>query len=213
VTDYCDPSDVYAHGFPRGSVPNPGRLVEDVSASADTLTLDQHGFALNDPVSFRVEAGGSLPAPLVAGTEYFAIPEGDDVFSVASVADGAAVNLTTGGSNFIAIAPLPMGAAIAWSSRMIEDMLPAHVVPLDADAIPEIVRMTCAELTAGKLAARAGSQSKSLTEIVDAAGKRLARWGKGVPIRGAVVPPSASLAASATLPFRDRRGWNRFGGP
>lgn len=213
MVDYCAASDLYAHGFPRGSVPNPGRLIDSADTSANTLALDQHGFSLNDPVSFRAEAGGSLPAPLVAGTTYFAKPSSDDVFQVTATEDGTAIDLSSAGENFIAIAALPVGSAITWASQVIDDMLPAHVVPLDADAIPEIVRMTCAELAAGKLAARAGAQSKSLTEIVDAASKRLARWGKGVPIRGAVVPPSASLAASATVPFRDRRGWNRFGGP
>jgi hypothetical protein len=184
-----------------------------VDATANTLTLGAHGFALNDLVSFRPEAGGSLPAPLVAGTSYYAIPVTDDSFSVATTEDGSSVNITSAGSLFVAIAPLPVAAAISWASQIIDDMLPAHVVPIEADAIPEIVRFTCAELAAGKLAARSGNASKSLTEIVDAANKRLARWGKGVPIRGAVVPPHAGLSASATAPFRDRRGWNRWGGP
>jgi hypothetical protein len=213
LTDYCDPSDLYAHGLPRKSVPNPGYLVESVDATANTFALDVHGFSLDDPVSFRAEAGGSLPAPLASGTTYYAIPTTDNAFSVSATAGGAAVNITSAGSRFLVIAAFPVGAAISWASQVIDDMLPAHVVPLGVDAIPEIVRMTCAELAAGKLAARAGAQSKSLTEVVDAAGKRLARWGKGVPIRGAVVPPSASLSASATVPFRDPRGWNRFGGP
>jgi hypothetical protein len=213
VTDYCDPADLYAHGLPRGSVPNPGRLIADVDATANTFTLDQHGFALDDPLSFRAELGGTLPAPLVSNTGYFAIPVTDDVFSVAATAGGTAIDTTTAGVNFIVNAPLPIASAITWATHVIDDMLPAHIVPLAIDAIPEIVRMTCAELAAGKLAARAGAQSKSLTEIVDAAGKRLARWAKGVPIRGAVVPKPANLAASAktTAAFRDQRGWKRFG--
>lgn len=216
MTDYCSPSDIYAYGYPRGSVPNPGRDVDSVNATANTLALDVHGYALNDQVSFRATAGGSLPAPLVEGTTYYAIPVDDYTFKVAATEDGAAIDLTTAGDDFVVIDPFenPMNAAIAWASRVIDDMLPAHVVPIEADAIPEIVRMTAAELAAGKLAARGGTQSKSLTETVDTAVKRLARWGKGVPIRGAVVPPSASLAASATIPYaRDRRGWGRWGGP
>ena len=211
MTDYCEERDLYQHGLPRGSVSNPARDVESVDATANTLTLGAHGFTLNDPVSFRAEAGGSLPAPLAAGTTYYAIPADADTFSVSTTEDGAAVNLTTAGERFVAIDPLPVTAAISWASQIIDDMLPAHVVPLDADAIPEIVRFTCAELAAGKLAARSGNGSKSLTEIVDAANKRLARWGKGVPIRGAVEPPHAGLSASASAPFRDRRGWWKYG--
>ena len=213
MTDYCSSSDLHDHGLPRGAVPNPARLVESVDTSADTLTLDQHGFSLNDLVSFRAEAGGSLPAPLEEGTDYYAIPENESAFSVAATADGSAIPLTSAGARVLAIAPLPVAASISWASQVIDDMLPAHVVPIDADAIPDIVRMTCAELAAGKLAARSGAASKALLDIVDAAQKRLARWGKGVPIRGAVVPPAANLAASASASVRDRSGWKRWGGP
>ena len=41
------------------------------------VTLDEHAFATNDPLTFRAQAGGSLPAPLVEGTTYYAI-EVDD---------------------------------------------------------------------------------------------------------------------------------------
>lgn len=211
MTDYCEARDVYAHGLPRGAVPNPARLAESVSSSADAITLSEHGFSLNDPVSFRAEAGGLLPAPLAEGTTYYAVPLDDSRFSVAATEDGAAIDLTTAGANVLVMAPLPMASAITWASHIIDDMLPAHVVPLDVDAIPEIVRMTCAELAAGKLARYSGAESKPLMEIVDAATKRLERWGKGVPIRGAVEPPHANLAASTTAPYRDRRGWNRNG--
>ena len=90
-------------------------------------------------------------------------------------------------------------------------MLPAHLIPL-ADPVAEIVRFTCAELAAGKLALRTGAQSKSLGEIVDAATKRMARWAAGATIRGDNAPGPASVATSATVPFRDARGWNQFGG-
>jgi hypothetical protein len=95
---------------------------------------------------------------------------------------------------------------------MINDSLPAHVVPIDLSAVPEIVRMTAAELAAGRLLSLTGGASENLAAVVDRAHKRLERWGKGVPVRGAVVPPSANLAHAATAPFRDRRGWWRFGG-
>lgn len=208
---YCAAADLYSFGLPRGAVSNPGRLAASVAAGSDALELDVHGFALNDPVMFRADAGGSLPEPLAEGVTYYAIPVTESAFSVAAAADGPAIDLTTAGENVVVIAPLPVDSAIAWASRVIDDMLPAHVVPLE-EPIHELVKMTCAELAAGKLLARAGSASRSLTEMVDAARKRLERWAKGIPLRGADTPPPAGLAAGATAPYSDRRGWQRYGG-
>lgn len=209
--NYCDPADLYSYGLPRGALPNEGRLAASASAAADTIELDGHGFALNGPVSFRAEAGGSLPEPLDEGTTYYAIPVTPDAFSVAAAEGGAAIDLTTDGERVVVIAPLPIDAAIAWASRIIDDSLPAHLVPLE-EPLPEIVRMTCAELAAGKLLTYTGREAESLTAMVDQAQKRLMRWGKGVPIRGTNAPKPANLAASATVPYKDPRGWNRYGG-
>lgn len=209
--DYCAAADLYSFGLPRGALPNPGRLVASVDASANTIALDVHGFSLDDLVSFRAEAGGTLPAPLVAGTSYYAVPSGDNAFAVSATSGGSAVDFTTSGSRIVVIAPLGFASAISWASRLIDDMLPAHVVPIE-ETIPEIVRMTCAELAAGKMLSLAGNVSKSLAEIVDQARKRLERWAKGVPLRGDNVPVAAGLSVSASVPYRDPRGWNRFGG-
>lgn len=211
MTAYCAPSDLYAFGLSHGAVPNPGRPVDSANATANTITLDVHGFVLNDPVSFRAESGGSLPAPLVAGSTYYAIPVTESTFSVAAAEDGAAIDFTSAGSLFVVITPLPVDASIAWASRLIDDMLPAGVVPL-AEPIPEIVRMTAAELAAAKLAGRGGFASKPLTEIADAARKRLERWAQGIPIRGDNAPTPTNLASAAAVPYVDSRGWGRYGG-
>lgn len=210
MTAYCAPSDLYSFGLPRGAVPNPGRLADSVSTSTDAFTLDVHGFVLNDPVSFRAEAGGSLPAPLVEGSTYYAIPLTESTFSVATAEDGDALDLTSAGVRVLVIAPLPVDAAIAWASRIIDDMLPAHAVPLE-EPIHELVRMTAAELAAHKLMCGKGS-SKTLGEMVDAANKRLARWAQGIPLRGEDVPTATNLASAAAVPYVDSRGWSRYGG-
>jgi hypothetical protein len=208
---YCDPADLYLYGLPRGAAPSIGRLAGSVSTSVDTIEVNAHGFSLNDTLTFRAEAGGSLPSPLVSGTTYYAVPVDDSHFKVASAADGAAINLTTAGSRIVVVAALSVDGAIDWASRVIDDMVPAHVVPLDSP-YPEIVRMTCAELAAGKMMAMAGTVSKSLMDITDAANKRIERWAKHVPIRGTNAPAPANLAASATLPYADARGWSTYGG-
>lgn len=212
---YCAESDLYDFGVPRGGIPNPGRLAAEPPASASTnaIELDGHGFTLNDPVSFRAEAGGSLPAPLVASTTYYAIPAGDSYFRVAAAPDGAAIDITTAGSGVVVLTPLPIAEAIEYASALIDDMLPAHAVPLEAP-YPPIVVMTCAELAATKLAVRSGSASVSLSGTADVARKRLERWAQGVPLRGANTSGQtpANLARSAVAPTLDSRGYTQFFG-
>jgi hypothetical protein len=210
VANYCEPRDLYRFGLQRGAIPNPGRLAESVSASADAITLDVHGFSLNDLVSFRADASGSLPSPLVAGTSYYAIPLTESTFSVSATEDGDAVDLTTAGSRVLVIAPLSLEDACAFGSRLVDDCLPAHVVPLESP-YPELVVMTAAELAIWKATTGKGS-SKTLTDMVDQARKRLERWAKGVPIRDENAPAPANLAVGASAALNDPRGWTRFGG-
>ncbi len=212
---YCDESDLYDFGVPRGGIPNPGRLAADppASASTDAIELDQHGFESGDPVSFKAEGGGALPSPLAAGTTYYALPVNESYFKVSATPGGAAIDLTTAGSGVVVLCPLPIAAAIEFASALIDEMIPAHAVPL-AEPVPTIVRVTCAELAAAKLAARSGAASASLTGMVDAARKRLERLSLGVPIRGtgASAQTPTNLAQSAVAPPLDVRGWTRWGG-
>jgi hypothetical protein len=215
VASYCSPDDLWDFGVPRGGIPNPGRLAADPPASASTnaVELDGHGFAEGDPVSFRAEGGGSLPSPLVAGTTYYAKPTSESYFQVAASPGGAAIDLTTAGSGVVVNAPLPIDAAIEFASALIDDMLPAHAVPL-VEPYPPIITMTCAELAAAKLAARSGAASVSLTVMADAARKRLERWATGVPVRGTGTSAQTptNLAQSVTAPALDSRGYRRWGG-
>jgi hypothetical protein len=212
VAVYCSLSDLFDFGFPRGSVSNPARIADHALASTNALTIDEHGFETDDPILVRPDAsGGVLPVPLAEGVTYYAIPLTQSTFSLAATAGGSAINLTTDGIRVAVIAPLPVDAAIEFASRLIDDMLPAHVVPLSAP-VPAIIRMTAGELAAGKLAGRGGYTSKALSDIVAEATKRLARWGQGVPIRGTDAPAAAGLAVTASVPYKDVTGWNTFGG-
>lgn len=212
---YCEEKDLWDFGVPRGSIPNAGRLAAEppASASTDRIELDGHGFASGDPVSFRAEGGGSLPAPLVAGTIYYALPYSEGYFQVSATAGGAAIDLTTAGEGVVVLTPLPIDAAIEFASALIDDMIPSHAVPLTAP-YPPIITMTCAELAAAKLAARSGAASVSLTGTADAARKRLERWAQGVPVRGtgASAQTPTNLAQSAVAPALDVRGYTRWGG-
>lgn len=211
--DYCDKADLYAYGVPRGSIPNPGHLVSSVDVATNTFTVAEHGLADGDVFTLRPEGGGTMAAPLVAGVQYFARDTTDNTWSAAATAGGAAIDLTTTGARMVLVVPLNKAAAITWASSMLDQFLPAHAVPLPGAPIPPILRSTCAELAAGKLTRLMGRNSKTITTMVDDAGKLVARWGKGVPIRGVDAPGThTNLARAATAPFRDPSGWNQNGG-
>ncbi len=214
---YAARADLYAYGLPRGAIPNPGRLLSAVSVSANTLVLGCHDFAEDDAFSVRGDAGGTLPAPLTANTTYYAAPVSEDTFRAKSSSGGSLVVLTSAGDaeRVIVIAPLPVEKWIAWASRLIDEMVPGHLVPFGPDLVdvPEIVRMTCAELAAGKGLGFGGASSKSLTAMVKDARTLLSQWAKGVPVRGdRDKTEPANLAVTASVPFADPRGWNRYGG-
>lgn len=208
MTDYCATADLYAHGLPRGSTPNPGRVLYQLAD--DTCMLDDHGFVTGDPISFIGGGDGGLPTGLTAGTTYYAQRETEATFKVRATADGAALVISDATDPVVVISPLPTAEAIEWASAIVDDMLTAHDVPLDP--VPEIVKFTTAELAAGKLAAMKGSASVSLSAVVDAAGVRLRRWATGVAVPGAdtAAETRANLAVTGTA-AADPRGWRCFG--
>lgn len=204
---YCTAADLYRSGLPRGGLPNPGRLVAAVEVSGNLLTLDGHGFEADDELVFRAESGGSLPAPLVAGTTYYAKPSTDSTFQVAATAGGAAVDLTTSGSNVVVVAELPIASAIKWASAMIDSFLPAHLVPMTAP-INELVVATAADLAVARLLAYTGQSSTQIADKLASAQKLLERWAKNFPIRGVNAPASAQLAVAGSSTSSDPRGWD-----
>lgn len=209
MVSYCDESDLYAFGLPRGSLTNSARPVV-ADAAADSFTLDVHGFVDGDEVSLRADPGGAMPAGLTAGTVYFVKRVSEAVFQLALTDGGPAIDFTTTGARVVAYAPINIPAAIQWASRILDDaMQGSTLVPL-TEPISEIIRMTCAELAAGKLmAGRNGS--RALSEVIEAATKRAASWAKKRPL-GENAGKPAGLAVSATAPYSDPTGWKRFGG-
>lgn len=211
---YCVRADLYSFGLPRGTIPNPGRLVLSVDTTTNAMALGDHEFATGDPLVFRAEMGGSMPAPLVAGTRYYAIALTDGTFQVSATSSGAAIDLTTAGSEVLVSSPLPVEESIEWGAEVITQALVNHAVPMTAP-YPPIVVMTNAELAAAKLGLFSGGTAKSLTDMMAAATARLEKWSKGVSVRGENTAPTerTNLAVSASVPYHDSRGWSRFGGP
>ena len=121
------------------------------------------------------------------------------------------IDLSGAATRVLAVATLPIEASILWACAFIEDMLPAHVVPIDEDAVPQIIKQTAAELAASKLATYGGFSAPTLSAAIETVTKKLERWAKGVPIRGVNAPKSAGLA-SRSAPRVDTRGWSTYGG-
>ena len=165
-----------------------------------------------------------MPAGLSAGVTYYAERVSDHAFKVRATASGASITFTNATDPLVVVAPLNRAAAIEWAARLIDDMVPGQAVPFDdvtlyPDGVPAIVQFTCAELAAGKLLALVGSASRSLSEVLDGANKRLTRWAAGIPVRGtpdtsranqAAAAPAATSALLATT-GSDPRGWRRWG--
>lgn len=200
---FCSAADLRSYGLPRGGLANRGRLVSSVSTSGNSLALDDHGFDDDDPLVLRAESGGSLPAPLLEATTYYAIRVDDFSFQLAESAGGPAIDLTTTGERIIVIAPLPIQKAIEWASEIILDQLPAHVEP--TAPYPAILVQTTAELAAGKLLTYTGQGAAGLTKMIDDALERVRRWAKSIPLRGTNAPAAANLAV--TKPVTSGGGW------
>lgn len=201
---YCDEADLYEFGVPRGGFPNPARPVT-VATGSEILSLEGHGFRDDSELVFRAEAGGGMPSPLAAGTTYYAKVLTLDTFQVAAATGGAAINITTAGSNVLVSTPLPALQAIAWASEVIDNMLQGNVTPLDP--VPQIVRATCADLAAARLLQLTGGGTIDLAAKLQQTNANLAMWRKGSPLVG-VTGKQAQLAVTASARTRIYPGDN-----
>jgi hypothetical protein len=207
---YAEPADLHRYGLPRGTLPNPGRLIEHVASGQQLMALDGHGFDDDEEIIFRAEAGGALPSNLSANVTYYAQPVTDSTFRVSATEGGAAITFATTGANIVVVTELPIDSSIVWASHLIENMLPAHLVPLELDTegqYPPIVVEATARLAAGRMLSYTGQAEGALADDIAAVQKQLERWAKGVPLRG-TSQASANLSVSTTVTGgTDPRGW------
>lgn len=207
MTAYATRADLYTFGLRRGVVSNDGRLVASSLASTNVLTLDGHLFESNDRVQVRAIQGGTLSSPLVAGTVYYVIRLSDSTFSLATTADGPAIDLTADGDSMIVTPELPIDDLLEAYSRFVDDFIP-HLIPLTAPYPVTVVRVVC-ELTAAKLLSLTGQSSVTMTEAEVGVKAQLERWVKGQPIRDASATASSNRAVTSSLSAggADPRGW------
>lgn len=193
----CAESDVFSV-IASGSVPNAGRLCASALNAGDVLELDCHGFAADTPVRFRVEEGGTMPAPLVAGTTYYAVPVDESRFSVAATEGGAVVPLTADGDLVVVMRDRPVAAAIAMASDYVAPALRGNVEPTSLSDVPHQVRSMVALYAARILRVWSQREHADLAPLIDAAEKRLDKFMRGVPTGGpdATAPSNLAVARS-----------------
>lgn len=199
-------------GLPDGALSNEGRIAHAVSDTADTFELDAHGLVTDEDVQIRSVEGGTLPAPLVDGATYYAIRVSDAHFKLSATAGGAAIDLTTPGTGeVVVIKPLPIDRFLELYSRWVDDILPAHMVPLeqDEDGNYPIQVVRAVSLLAGKQLLNKGGESSAIVSQNEIEQKAvLERWATGVPLRNIPGTYAANLAVTATLSSAtDTRGW------
>jgi hypothetical protein len=174
---------------------NPGRLCASVEDTSDLFELEGHGFETNDVLLFRAEDGGSMPTPLVAGVPYYAIRISESTFKVSLTAGGEPVNLTVDGASVVVSIALPVDEILEYYSRFVDDVIPAHLVPLTAP-YPTTVVVAVATLAAKRLLYIAQQSSESMDALELGERAKLERWAAHVPIRDPRVTSSANLSVS-----------------
>lgn len=212
MTAYCAQSDVYRFAAP-GLLSVPARLVTAVSTSTYLFTLQGHGLATDDTISFRAESGGTLPGLVSAGTLYYAIYVSPDTFQISASAGGVAIHVSSAGSNVMAIPQIPWTRFIDECSAMTEQTVVAHELPLlNPDlTISEPVRAFTAAQVAMRALAFCGRETDAVQGQLEYWGKLADKWSKGVPLRGVQRPTSANVAISYSGANVDPRGWTRSG--
>ena len=193
---YCSRADVTAR-LPPGTVVSPAGMLASCLASTDVLTYDGHGLETDDEVTVRAASAGTLSAPLVAGTVYYAIRLTNAAFKLAASAGGAALNITSDGVEMVVTREPKFDDVIEFVSRWADTFLPAHVVPLTAPIHP-LVRGVVADVSAKRILNANGQDSAAVT-AAELAGKAiLERFAAGMPLRGGTAQTPSNLAITAT---------------
>ena len=207
---YATRRDLYRYGLPRGTLGGQARLVASSSENNDTLVLDDHGFETGDAVLVRAVDGGTLSSPLQESTTYYVVRLTSSTFKLAATEGGAAINLTTDGESMMVSTELPFDDVIEFYSRFVDALMPAHVVPFEADEsgkFPTLVTALVAELASKKLQNLSGVSSVSVDATELAAKAQLERWAKGFSLRDSRATASANLAITSSSTSTDSRGW------
>lgn len=166
-------------------------------ASTDVLTYDGHALETDDEVTVRAASAGTLSAPLVAGTVYYAIRLTNATFKLAASAGGAALNITSDGVEMVVTREPKFNDVIEFVSRWADTFFPAHAVPLVAPIHP-LVRGVVADVSAKRVLNANGQHSAAVKEAELDGKAILERHAAGMPLRGGTAQTPTNLAITAT---------------
>ncbi len=191
-----------------GGIPSTSALAASSLSGSNAITLDGHGFETGDALSVRATEGGSLSAPLVAGTTYYAVRLDNSSFELSATPTGSAIDLTTNAVSMMVMRDPDFDYWIGVYSRWADDSFPGHSVPFTAGNIPSLVESLTADLVAKRMFNVGGQSSDTLKDMEVASAAQLARHAAGMPIRDAAATAPTNLAVNASLSTRsDPRGW------
>lgn len=208
------------------------RQIESVNTSLDRITTKStHGFGKGDRITFT---GGTPPAPLVPGTDYFAIRVDADTLKVASSVANAnadtALNLTTVGAGTVTInririsdldnrlrtgdivtftggiPPAPLEVGVPYHAIRVNDHT-FKVAMTRADALEGVaVDLT----TAGSGQIQVTEESRSYREVIDDAAET--EWGRKreVLVVGDAEDTEGSLDDAGLQALADAAGQSGF---
>lgn len=205
---YCSRRDVN-RWLPAGELTGSSRLASSAIASTDTITLDGHGLETDDEVIVRAAEGGTLPAPLVEGTIYFAVRVSNAQFKLAAAPAGAPIDFTADGAEVIVVREPSYDDTIEAYSRWADTYLPAHAAPLTTPLGPEfaLVRLIVARLSAKALLNADGKSSQLVADAEEAAQKQLERFAKGLTVPTKTGARTNLAVTSVLSGGTDPRGW------
>lgn len=208
---YCDRSDVTKR-LPLGAIASASGVIASTQAGANTLTFDGHGLETGDAIVMRALDGGTMPAPLISGTRYYANRVSNSEFEVAATPGGAAIDITTAASSVAITREPDFDEAIEFYSRWADGFFPAHIVPFEPP-IHALVRGLVADLAAKRIMNVGGQDSAVINSVELAAKAQLERYAAGLVLRGSPsVTSNANLAVVSSLPsVGDPRGWGTGG--
>jgi hypothetical protein len=108
--------------------------ISSVSAAGNTITTAvAHELDTDDVVRVVLSAGATIPAPLEEDTDYYAIEVSSTVVSLATEAEGDAIDLTSAGSGTLLLEKRTDRADWLYAYAVPSDCLIAHaVVPNDS---------------------------------------------------------------------------------
>lgn len=210
---YAVRQDLYDLGLlPRGALASVGRLADSVIAATDIVTLSSHGFATDDVVTVRAAEGGTLAAPLVAGTSYYVIRLTDATFKLSATAGGGAINLSTDGTSVVVARDINVERLIEAVCSYVDGFLPAHLVPFPGPDYPPVLVDIVCQFVAARVQASTGVDSAIVRDRETKAQAQLERWAKGLSIRDSNAAGPANLAVSGAPKTSGRYGTDDGGG-